>query len=312
MYWDEFEVQVYMNYVDYVMDNYMLCDFDLVSMMLMVMVFDVVCCINGGCIVGIWCWDDVLQLVVGIDGLINVYIVCNGGEFGSVIDYYFNLCQCDVCMVDVGVFGELCWIFIKCQWLIGGVWLDCVQVCGYGLFIVVGGGGMDMGGGMDGGMGMSGMGMSGGMNIVIVDVSCFFILFFGFVCYECDFVVLLVMFYVGIGYVECFFDYWELFGQYVDVLLLGFCQFDLEKIIQLDIGVQYYDVCMKVWIFGYVGVVQDFILMYYLMSVMGIGIVSNVCVCIVGGEMGVSYVFDDYWSGDVMFSIVWGENCSEY
>ncbi|MGN6740686.1 TonB-dependent copper receptor [Dyella sp.] len=314
--WEELEVQAYTNYADHVMDNYTLRDPDPASMMPMAMASDVARRTNGGRIAGTWRWDDVLQLVAGIDGSTNTHTVRNGGKPGTATDYHLYPRQRDARLSDVGAFGELRWTFAKRQRLIGGARLDRAQARGYGLSTVAGDGGMDMGGGMGDGMGggmdMGDMGMGVGMNAATVDASRSSTLPSGFVRYERDFAASPTTFYAGIGHVERFPDYWELFGQHVDVSVPGFRQLDPEKTTQLDIGVQYHDARMKAWVSGYAGVVQDFILMHYPMSAMGQGTASNVRARIAGGEAGVSYAFDDHWTGDATLSTAWGENRSEH
>lgn len=309
--WDELDVQVYTNYADHVMDNYTLRDPDPASMMPMAMASDVARRTNGGRIAGTWRWDDALQLIAGIDGSTNAHTVRNGGKPGSATDYHRYPRQRDARLSDIGAFGELRWTFAERQRLIGGARLDRAQARGYGLSLTSGGG-MDMGGGMDDGMGMGGMGMGDDMTASTVDADRSSTLPSGFVRYEHDFATSPATFYAGIGHVERFPDYWELFGQHVDVSLPSFRRLAPEKTTQLDIGMQYRDARMKAWISGYAGVVQDFILMHYPASAMGQGTASNVQARIAGGEAGLSYAFDDHWSGDVTLNSAWGENRTEH
>lgn len=308
--WDELEVQAYTNYADHVMDNYTLRDPDPASMMPMAMASDVARRTNGGRIAGTWRWDDAVQLVAGLDGSTNAHTVRNGGAPGSATDYHLYARERDARISDVGAFGELRWTFAPRQRVITGARLDRAKARGYGLSLTSGGG-MDMGG-MDDGMGMGGMDMGGDMGGATVDADRSSTLPAGFVRYERDFASSPTTFYAGIGHVERFPDYWELFGQHVDVSVPGFRQLDAEKTTQLDIGVQYHDARMKAWVSGYAGVVQDFILMHYPMSAMGTGTASNVSVRIAGGEAGVSYAFDPHWSGDATLSYAWGENRTEH
>ena len=310
--WDELEVQAYTNDADHVMDNYTLREPDPASMMPMAMASDVARRTHGGRIAGTWRWDDALQLVAGIDGSTNAHTVRNGGEPGTATDYHLYPRRRDARMTDVGTFGELRWTFAERQRLVGGARLDRAQARGYGLSTTSGGGGMGMGGGMDDGMDMGGMGMGGGMAAMTVDADRSATLPSGFVRYEHDFAASPATFYAGIGHVERFPDYWELFGQHVDVSVPGFRQLDPERTTQIDLGVQYHDARMKAWVSGYAGVVQDFILMHYPASAMGTGTASNVQARTAGGEAGVSYAFDAHWSGDATLSYAWGENRSEH
>lgn len=93
-------------------------------------------------------------------------------------------------MWNVGVFSELMWYVSDVLCVIGGVCVDYVSVCDKCV--------------MKCGMMMSKLNL-------MFDDDWMKVLLSGFVCYECDFVLLFVMWYVGIGYVECYLDYWELF-----------------------------------------------------------------------------------------------------
>lgn len=225
----------------------------------------------------------------------NEYCVC-GFKYDMMIDYYIDVDQFfwnkDVVFYNYGVFGELIWFVVECDWLIGGLCLDCVLVKDYWQILKFGYMGYVM------------------VNLMVNDI-CVDILFSGFVCYEYDFVDLLIIFYVGFGYVECFFDYWELFlfKCGLNGLVNVFDKIKLEKIIQFDFGFQYNGDKLQVWVFGYVGVVQDFILFSYCEGMMGFLIqVINVDVWIMGGELGVFYQFIGNWKIDVSLVYVWGKN----
>lgn len=289
--WDELEVQAYSNYADHVMDNYTLRQPDPASMMPMPMASDVARRTNGGRIAGTWRWDETVQLVAGLDGSTNAHTVRNGGEPGSATDYHLYPRERDARMSDVGAFGELRWTFAPRQRLITGARLDRAQAHGYDLSTGAAG---------------------GGMAAPAVDADRSSTLPSGFVRYEHDLASSPATFYAGVGHVERFPDYWELFGQHVDVSLPSFRQLDPEKTTQLDMGVQYHDARMKAWVSGYAGVVQDFILMHYPMSAMGTGTASNVQARTAGGEAGVNYAFDEHWSGDATLSYAWGENRTEH
>ncbi len=292
--WDELDVQAYTHYADHVMDNYTLRQPDPASMMPMAMASNVARRTNGGRIAGTWRWDDV-ELVAGLDGSTNAHTARSGGKPGTATDYHLHPRQRDARMSDVGAFGEVRWTFAERQRLVTGARLDRAQARGYDLPATAGSG-MDM----------------GGMAATTVDADRSSTLPAGFVRYERDLAASPATFYAGIGHVERFPDYWELFGQHVDVSLPSFRQLDPEKTTQLDIGLQYRDAHLQAWVSGYAGVVQDFILMHYPLSAMGSGTASNVRARIAGGEAGVSYAFDAHWSGDATLSTAWGENRSEH
>jgi iron complex outermembrane receptor protein len=291
--WDELEVQAYTNYADHVMDNYTLRQPDPASMMPMAMASNVARRTNGGRIAGTWRWDDV-ALVAGLDGSANVHTARLGGKPGSMHDYRELPRQRDARMADLGAFSELRWALAPRQRLITGARLDRAQARGYDLSTAARSGGM------------------GGMAAATVDADRSSTLPAGFVRYERDLASSPTTLYAGIGHVERFPDYWELFGRHVDVSLPGFRRLAPEKTTQFDIGLQYRDARLKAWVSGYAGVVQDFILMHYPMSAMGSGTASNVRARIAGGEAGVNYAFDAHWSGDATLSTAWGENRSEH
>jgi iron complex outermembrane receptor protein len=295
--WDELEVQAYTNYADHVMDNYTLRQPDPASMMPMAMASNVARRTNGGRIAGTWRWNDV-ELVAGLDGSANLHTARLGGAPGSMRDYRTLPRHRDARMADLGAFGELRWAFAPRQRLITGARLDRAQARGYDLATTA------RSAGMAGGM--------SGMAAATVDADRSSTLPAGFVRYERDLASSPTTLYAGVGHVERFPDYWELFGRHVDVSLPGFRRLAPEKTTQLDIGVQYRDARMKAWVSGYAGVVQDFILMHYPMSAMGSGTAGNVRARIAGGEAGVNYAFDAHWSGDATLSTAWGENRTEH
>ncbi|WP_017463983.1 TonB-dependent copper receptor [Dyella ginsengisoli] len=305
--WDKLEMQAYTNYADHVMDNYTLRQPDPASMMPMAMASNVARRTSGGRIAGTWRWDEVLELVAGMDGSTNAHTVRNGGPPDSMNDYRRLPRLRDARMRDVGAFGELRWTLAPRQRVIGGVRLDRAQARGYQLTLPSSGTG-GMGGGMSGGM-SGGMGSSM-TTTVTADRSD--TLPSGFVRYEQYLASAPATFYAGIGHVERFPDYWELFGGHVDTSITSFRKLQPERTTQLDIGLQYHDSRMKAWVSGYAGVVQDFILMHYPASAMGTGTANNVQARIAGGEAGVSYAFDPHWSGDASLSYAWGENRTEH
>ncbi len=81
--------------------------------------------------------------------------------------------------------------------------------------------------------------------------------------------------------------------------------------VQLDIGLQYRDKGMSAWVSGYLGMVDDFILIRYPATRMGTGSAANVQVRIAGGEAGITYRLTDNWKADATLAYVWGENRTE-
>ncbi|AIF47605.1 TonB-dependent copper receptor [Dyella japonica] len=298
--WDKLDVLAYTNYADHVMDNYTLRKPDPSSMMPMAMASDVDRRTSGGRAVGTWRWDDALELDAGMDGSVSVHTSRMGGPPGSRMGYYKDKPRTrDARLQDIGAFAEARWTFAPSQRLVSGIRVDRAQTRGYLL---------DEGGGHTAGMG--GMGhMPMAPTRVAADRSD--TLPSGFVRYERDLSTQPATFYAGVGHVERFPDYWELFGQHVQSTLASFRTLQPERTTQLDVGMQYHDDRVKAWVSAYAGVVNDFILMHYPVTSMNVGYASNVQARIAGGEAGASYALTDHWKADATFSYAWGENRTE-
>lgn len=299
-YWEKLEVQAYSNYADHVMDNYTLRQPDPASMMPMAMASDVDRRTRGGRIMGTWAWADAWQLKAGMDGSSNVHTARMGGPYGSMMGYYRDKPRVrDARFQDIGAFGELRWNLAPRQRLISGARLDYATSRGYNLAVA-----------SSTGMGMNMSGMMPGTSTVSASRSS--TLPAGFLRYEHDLASLPATFYAGLGHVERFPDYWELFGAHVSESVASFRALAPEKTSQLDIGLQYHDSRTKAWVSAYAGVVQDFILLRYPMTAMGVGTADNVQARIAGGEAGISRRFDARWKGDATLAYAWGENRSEH
>lgn len=201
--------------------------------------------------------------------------------------------QIDVSFCCYGVFIELIFGVGIDQCWISGLCIDCVSVCDEWQLI---------------------RGMMGNMFNFIVGECCKEWFGSGFLCYEQDLVDGLIW-YVGFGYSECMFDYWELFlFNYGLVGVVNvFIGVQLECIIQFDVGLQYKGLCVQVWVLVYVGQIQDYILfIYYGSGMMGMSQVSNVEVCIVGVEVGLEVSLVEQWKLGGMLVYVWGENCDQW
>lgn len=305
--WDKLEVQLYSNYTDHVMDNYTLRQPNPSSMMPMAMATDVDRHTSGGRIVGSWRWDEVLQLDAGVDGSTNVHDSRSGGPPGSMLGDYHDMPRIrDARMQDIGAFSEMRWTFAPKQRLIAGARVDRADLRGYGLVVASPASSM-------GSSSMNGMSGMSGMSPAIASVTAnrSSTLPAAFVRYERDLADMPATFYAGLGHVERFPDYWELFGQHVDSSLLDFKGLAPEKTTQLDVGLQYHDSRIKAWVSGYVGVVNDFILIRYPSTPMGSGSAANVQAHIAGGEAGLTYAFTKHWKGDATLAYAWGRNQTE-
>lgn len=294
------EAQLYYNYADHVMDNYTLRHPDPSSMMPMAMASDVDRKTIGGRVVGTFDWSETWKLQAGMDGSSSVHTSRMGGPpSGMLPDYRTQPRVRDARMDILGAFGELSWAMAERERWIAGARVDRAQTRGYDLPGAASGSGIG---------GMMNMGTSSHDD---VDASRSRTLPSGFVRYERDLVAAPATFYAGIGHVERFPDYWELFGGHADKTLAGFQRLKPEKTTQLDVGLQYRDSKLKAWVSGYAGVVSDFILMNY-GSGMGEGKASNVDARIAGAEAGLVYSLAERWKADATLAWTWGENRTEH
>ncbi|KZC15380.1 TonB-dependent copper receptor [Rhodanobacter sp. FW510-R12] len=295
---EKLEAQLYYNYADHVMDNYTLRRPDPSGMMPMAMASDVARTTVGGRVAASFRWDESLELVAGADGPANTHNARMGGPAGGMLPDYRNQPRLrDARIGTLGAFGELRWTLAERDRLVSGARLDRAHARGYRLTAPA--------------TGMGGMGGMGGATKLAASRSS--TLPAGFVRYEHDLAAAPATFYAGIGHVERFPDYWELFGQHVDKSVAAFRRLDPERTTQLDVGLQYNDdQRLKAWVSGYVGVVDDFILLDYGRGMMGKSQARNVRARIAGTEAGLVYAFDRHWKGDATLSWAWGENQSDH
>ncbi len=297
------DARVYSNYADHVMDNYTLRQPDPNSMMPMPMASNVDRRTLGGRVAGTLDWTD-LKLIVGVDGSANVHSARMGGPPGSM-NYYQTLPRVrDGRFQDVGTFAEAHWTFAPRQRLISGARLDRAYAHGYHLASAA----MPT---MTSGMGSMGTMAMTLPTTATVAAGRSDLLPSGFARYERDLASAPATFYAGVGHVERFPDYWELFGSHVDTRLDAFLHTRPERTTQLDIGLQYHDARMKAWVSGYAGVVHDFILMHYPTG-MGDARAANVDARIAGGEAGFTYALTSHWKADTTLSYAWGSNRTEH
>ncbi len=297
---DKLEAQVYYNYADHVMDNYTLRRPDPASMMPMAMASDVDRRTLGGRVAGTWIWPDAWQLTAGVDGSVNTHSMRNGGPPGSPMGDYRDLPrERDARLRGVGAFAEARWSVAKDRRVIGGVRVDRASAHGYGLALAHEdmGMSMDMGGGMD--------------PAATVDARRTSTLPSGFVRYEQDLAAMPATVYVGVGHVQRFPDYWELFGQHADKTLASFSGLRPEKTTQLDAGLQYRTARLQAWVSAYAGVVNEFILFRYGQGMAG-GSAMNVQARIAGGEAGMVYALSKQWKADATLAYAWGANRTEH
>jgi iron complex outermembrane receptor protein len=136
----------------------------------------------------------------------------------------------------------------------------------------------------------------------------------GFARYEQDMADTPTTFYAGIGHVQRFPDYWELFsaGSGPAGAANAFDGIRPEKTTQLDIGAQYNSDTLRTWVSAYAGQVRDYILFSYGTNMMGMRTsqADNVDARIMGGEVGLAYELNANWTGDATLAYAWGKNSS--
>jgi iron complex outermembrane receptor protein len=133
----------------------------------------------------------------------------------------------------------------------------------------------------------------------------------GFVRYEHDLDGSPTTLYAGLGHVQRFPDYWELFSAGLNGPAGSANAFDAihpEKTTQLDVGIQYQDKALLAWASAYAGQVRDYILFDYRgMSTQA----DNIDARIMGGELGLAYAFTANWKADATLAYAWGKNSSD-
>lgn len=291
------EAQAYVNYADHVMDNYTLRHPDPASMMPMAMASDVARRTVGGRVAATFDWAQSFNLVTGVDGSRNTHTARNGGPRDGMLPYYRALPRDrDERMAIAGAFAEATWHVAQRERLLGGLRLDRAQARGYGLSSISQG---DMGA-----MAMPGNGST-------IDASRSSWLKSGFMRYERDLTTMPATLYAGIGHVERFPDYWELFGRYTQKSLDSFRRTRPERTTQLDIGAQFRGEGWQWWVSAYAGVVDDFILLRGGRGMMAMGRASNIDARIAGGEAGAVVALSPRWKLDGTLAYAWGENRSD-
>ena len=286
---DQLEAQLYYNYADHVMDNFSLREPDPSSMMAMPMASQVDRRTMGGRFAGTFVWTDV-ELVAGVDALRSEHRE-RSSDYHMMSDSYIDTDRFpwskDAVMHNYGVFAELTWQLAERNRVVGGARLDRASAKDYRQSI--------------GGMMMS-------MANPTADEARAETLPSGFARYEHDLADSPATLYVGLGHVQRFPDYWELFspsrGPAGEVN--AFDGIAPEKTTQLDFGVQYNGVDLQAWASGYVGQVRDYILFDYSGGMTGGSRADNIDARIMGGELGVTYVLTEQWQTDATLAYAWG------
>ncbi|CAE6954690.1 Outer membrane copper receptor OprC [Ectopseudomonas oleovorans] len=289
---DKVEAKVYYNYADHIMDNFRLRVPDPSSMMAMPMASQVDRRTLGARLAATWRWDE-LELITGVDAQRSEhrarrssYSMMSG--YTDADRYPWNK---DALMHNYGVFAEATWSLAERDRLISGARLDRASA-------------KDFRQRFSSMMGMSTANPTAGETRADTLPS-------GFVRYEHDLAGSPTTVYAGIGHVQRFPDYWELFSAGLNGPAGADNAFDgikPEKTTQLDVGIQYQSDALQAWASAYAGQVRDYILFDY----RGMNTrADNVDARIMGGELGVAYSFASNWKADATLAYAWGKNSSD-
>ncbi len=287
---DKLEAQVYYNYADHVMDNYSLRTPSGMGMMAGPMASNVDRRTLGGRLAATWRWDD-FKLITGVDAQTNEHRERSGMGINTYDEQPWDK---DAVFHNYGAFGELTWYAADRDRVITGARLDRASAKDYRQ--------------------SSGSGMMAMPNPTADDTRAD-TLPSGFARYEHDLADTPTTLYVGLGHVQRFPDYWELFSpdKGPSGSVNAFDSIKPEKTTQLDFGAQYEDEKLKAWASGYVGVIRDYILFDYMPGGM-MGRTSqarNVDARIMGGELGAAYALTSNWTADGTLAYAWGKNTTD-
>lgn len=287
---DKLEAQVYYNYADHVMDNYSLRTPSGMGMMAGPMASNVDRRTLGGRLAATWRWDD-FKLITGVDAQTNEHRERSGMGINTYDEQPWDK---DAVFHNYGAFGELTWYAADRDRVITGARLDRASAKDYRQ--------------------STGSGMMTRPNPTADDTRAD-TLPSGFARYEHDLADTPTTLYVGLGHVQRFPDYWELFSPDKGPTgsVNAFDSIKPEKTTQLDFGAQYEDEKLKAWASGYVGVIRDYILFDYLPGGM-MGRTSqarNIDARIMGGELGAAYALTSNWTADGTLAYAWGKNTTD-
>ena len=282
---DTIEAQVYYNYADHVMDNYSLRTPSGTGMMAGPMASNVDRRTLGARIKATWRWAD-YQLISGIDAQTNEHRKRMGMGINTYQDQNWNK---DADFHNYGAFGELTWYAAERDRVITGARLDRASAKDYRARI--------------------GSGMMSRPNPTL-DKTRADTLPSGFVRYEHDLANSPTTVYAGLGHVQRFPDYWELFSPSAGPAgsVNAFDAIKPEKTTQLDMGLQYKTEALEAWASVYAGEIRDYILFDY---ARGASRAQNINARVMGGEVGAAYQLTSNWKADATLAYAWGKNTTD-
>ncbi|MGA6106946.1 TonB-dependent copper receptor [Pseudomonas solani] len=290
------EAQVYYNYADHIMDNFSLRDPDPSGMMPMPMAAQVDRRTLGARFAATFNLGEV-ELVTGVDALRSEHRWRNSSAdmmTGDYIDTDQSPWDKDAVTHNYGAFAEATWYLAERNRVVSGARLDRSSAKDFRSFQ-----------------------WSGMMTVdnPTAGATRADTLPSGFVRYEHDLAESPTTLYAGLGHVQRFPDYWELFSAESGPSgsANAFDGIKPEKTTQLDFGVQYAGENLDAWASAYVGQVRDYILFSYNTGMMGMTSSSagNVDARIMGGELGASYKLGEHWKTDGSLAYAWGKNSSD-
>ncbi|MEE8875009.1 TonB-dependent copper receptor [Pseudomonas helleri] len=282
---DKLEAQVYYNYADHVMDNYTLRTPSGTGMMAGPMGVNVDRRTLGARIKATWRWADV-QLISGIDAQTNEHRTRSGMGIDT---YKAQNWTKDADFHNYGAFAELTWYAAERDRVITGARLDRASAKDFRARL--------------------GSGMMSKPNPTR-DNTRADTLPSGFVRYEHDMANSPTTVYAGLGHVQRFPDYWELFSPNSGPAgsVNAFDAIKPEKTTQLDVGLQYKTQDLEAWVSAYAGVIHDYILFDYTQTTSQ---AQNINARIMGGELGAAYQLTEHWKADATLAYAWGKNTTD-
>lgn len=281
------EASAFTNYADHVMDNYTLRMPDSSGPMPMPMASNVDRRTTGGRVATHWQWRP-LTLILGVDHQRNQH----RGRNARGIGVYSALPWIpDARFSDTGLFAEATFPAGTQQRVVAGARVDRASATDQRLTT---GGMMPM--------------PNPTANQRRRDT-----LGAGFVRFEREMESVAV--YAGVGTVERYPDYWELFSA--DMAMMGsvnpFSAVRPERTTQLDVGAQYVRDTVNAWVSLYAGRVDDFLLFRYSEGgMMGPSSqVTNIDARIRGGELGAAWRPSPRWKLQGSLAQAWGQNTTD-
>ena len=282
---DKLEAQVYYNYADHVMDNYTLRTPSGTGMMAGPMGVNVDRRTLGARIKATWRWADV-QLISGLDAQTNEHRTRSGMGIDTYKEQSWTK---DADFHNYGAFAELTWYAAERDRVITGARLDRASAKDFRARL--------------------GSGMMSKPNPT-QDNTRADTLPSGFVRYEHDMANSPTTVYAGLGHVQRFPDYWELFSPNSGPAgsVNAFDAIKPEKTTQLDVGLQYKTQDLEAWVSAYAGVIHDYILFDYTQTSSQ---AQNINARIMGGELGAAYQLTEHWKADATLAYAWGKNTTD-